>query len=191
MLTEMQKRVLDAINEGNNRPVLVDRNTAFDAMNKVRGHTYISVVTVTEPKMRKTGNPYVGRVQKVLKMVGSVCFDYNKSVENQREREGLEREDWGKGTSWSRPIIREDGTRTPFCEHKEKGGLYLWFKQDRTVSSELFIDGKPAEPGILDAWIDEHRPNKNQGVEKPVEPRAVTWDNVKAVSVNGETLAII
>jgi hypothetical protein len=191
MLTEMQKRVIDAINEGNNRPTLIDRETARDTLNKVRGHTFITVVTVTEPDMRKTDNPFYGRVKKVLKMRGSVCFNYNNSVGNQRDREGLEREAWSKGTGWSRPITRPDGTLTPFCEHKEKGGLYLWFKQDATLSSDLYLDGEKIESEKLAPWLTVKKPNTNQGVDKPVEPRAVTWENVQAVSVNGETLAIL
>lgn len=188
MLTDLERKVLDIVNKGENRPILLDANTIRDTLNKVKGHTFVSCVTVTEPKMRKTGNPYLGRVRKVTKFVGAVNFDYDNAVENAREREGKDREDWSKGESWSRPITRPDGTLTPFACHKDDPEkIYFRIRQIEWPKSEYFIDGERVDESALEDWLIKSKPAANQGLENAVRMNTPLWENVRAVSVNGET----
>lgn len=192
ILTQAEQRVLKFVNDGENRPVLIDSDSIRTTLNGVKGHTFMSCVTVTEPRMRKTGNPYVGRVHKVTKFVGAINFDYDNAVENAREREGQSREDWVKGESWSRPITRPDGTFTPFACHKDDPEkIYLRFRQTAWPQSEYFIDGERVEKSAIAEWLQESKPATNQGLDNPVRMNTVSWENVRAVSVNGETLVAI
>ena len=192
ILTQAEQRVLKFVNDGENRPILLDRDSMRNTLNKIRGYTFMSCVTVTEPDMRKTGNPYLGRVHKVTKFVGAFNYVWDNVVGNARERDGQDRDDWRKGASWSRPIARTDGTLTPFACHKDDPNrLYLRFVQTEWPKSEYFVDGEPVDESNLAPWLVKHKAGSNQGLADPKRMNTPTWENVRAVSVNGETLVAI
>jgi hypothetical protein len=43
----------------------------------------------------------------------------------------------------------------------------------------------------LEPWLTGHKSGANQGLEDPKRMNTPTWENVRAVSVNGETLVAI
>lgn len=56
-----------------------------------RGVFGVQVVTFTEPRMRKTNNPYLGRVRKVANYTHiALGTDYKRTVENRMEKLGIE-----------------------------------------------------------------------------------------------------
>lgn len=72
--------------------------------NVSRGTFGISLITLTEPKMRKTNNPFYGRVHKASYMTNvALGYDYENSVNNRLDKKGLEADfqaEKPKGKSW-------------------------------------------------------------------------------------------
>lgn len=73
--------------------------------NVSRGTFGISLITLTEPKMRKTNNPYFGRVHKASYMTNvALGYDYENSVNNRLDKKGLDADfqaEKPKGKSWA------------------------------------------------------------------------------------------
>ena len=93
----------------------------------------VTIVSRTEPAMRKTDNPFVGKLFKVSKVSGTINWQYGHEVNRQREREG------GFDIVDGQPVVatvevfkahdRKWGTRienSPFVEHN--GQHYLEVK---------------------------------------------------------------
>lgn len=73
--------------------------------NVSRGTFGISLITLTEPKMRKTNNPFYGRVHKASYLTNvALGYDYENSVNNRLDKKGLESDfqaEKPKGKSWA------------------------------------------------------------------------------------------
>jgi len=53
-----------------------------------KGSLAVSFKTQTDPKMKKTGNPFLDRkIMKISKIGGLIGFDYGNAVNNQAKRE--------------------------------------------------------------------------------------------------------
>jgi len=105
--------------------------------------TLSTIVTNTEPRMRKTGNPLFGRVRKQTTLNHIVVgVSYENSVNNKSERVGngehIESEK-PNGKTWVVPnlILRAD---------KDEKQLYLRTTLRKTTTTESFylVDGRPA-----------------------------------------------
>lgn len=72
--------------------------------NVSRGTFGISLITLTEPKMRKTNNPFYGRVYKASYMTNvALGYDYENAVNNRLEKKDLDANfeaEKPKGKSW-------------------------------------------------------------------------------------------
>ncbi len=151
-------------------------------LESVRGSLMMTVSVSVEPKMRKTDNPYYGKVRKNSRYNGQVNFHYDPAVIRQLEKEGKSPDTFRKGESWHEPIIREDGTLTPFCQHKKNGKRYLRFRILNTIDSEYVDDNNNRiEKSELEKYLQESGGYANQGTDNPVRIITVDLDNVTKI----------
>lgn len=101
----------------------------------------VEIVTETEPAMRKTNNPFVGRVKKVTTYSNAILgVDYQNCVNNRLERNGSEANyvsEAPKGKKWYNSFfyVSLDG-QTFYL----KIGMY----KNTTTKSAYYIDGNEA-----------------------------------------------
>lgn len=151
-------------------------------LESVRGSLMMTVSVSVEPKMRKTDNPYYGKVRKNSRYNGQVNFHYDPAVIRQLEKEGKSPDCFRKGESWHEPVIREDGTLTPFCQHKKNGKRYLRFRILNTIDSEYVDDNNNRiEKSELEKYLQESGGYANQGTDNPVRIITVDLDNVTKI----------
>lgn len=62
----------------------------IDVLERIDHAQPVGIVTVTEPKMRKTGNEFYGRIMKITVANVFANCDYSARVNRQLEREGKE-----------------------------------------------------------------------------------------------------
>jgi hypothetical protein len=159
----------------------------------IRGCRPVSFVAETTPELR-SGNPFGGttrthRLRKMSRVSGMIGFRYENAVNNQRGREETpidpitgevetfvaEPRKWG---------VRREGT--PFVDHK--GVEYLEVKVERSLHCEYRLDdGTPVDAATVAAWLPEKKEGRRQMVEKPVILRDYTLDNLREVTINGQT----
>lgn len=148
-------------------------------LNARRGANIVSIETETTPRMRKTDNPYAGRLVKQSKINGMINWYYENAVNNQREREGKNADFEAKPRRWGSRIHG-----TPLVEHK--GKYYLELKVENRYG-KTYIDDQGNE--VPQEEIDEFLYNSSssrQGVEDEVILRDYKLDSIKAIKMNGK-----
>jgi hypothetical protein len=165
------------------------KDNIVNELDKMRGATFVTVVVNTEPRMRKTGNPFYGKIRKISRYNGQVNFQYDGAVERQLAKEGKSVDDFRRGESWHVPVIREDGTLTPFCQHKSNGTKYLRFRMLNVIESKYVMsDGSPVDESEVREYLQQGNNYANQGTDNPVKIITVALDNVESLTANGKQI---
>ena len=156
----------------------------------VKGTTFATLETSTEPAMRKTGNPYVGRVRKISKglnvQIGAI---YENAVNRQAGREGnpdagefvAEKLAYG---SWLVPH--------KIIEHKGEYQIRVTCNPHMKPTEVVYtLDGEPVSAETL-AEIKSFEPDKKSsgrqeafGVEREVVPRNYKLESITSIKING------
>ena len=102
---------------------------------------FISMVTETEVKMRKTGNPFVGTV-KVARRNGLVNVNHEDRVNRRMTEAGIEA-NYEAGETWYLHETTKDGKVIPLCfSKKDANAKYLQFFPHRNLSTKYMLNGR-------------------------------------------------
>lgn len=99
-------------------------SSIIDFTDNINAGTFgVAMLTLTTPKMRKTNNPYFGRVQKcTLTTNVALGYDYANNVNLRLERKGVEGEKFvaekPNGKTWVKP-------KYILCADKDAKKMYL------------------------------------------------------------------
>lgn len=104
---------------------------------------FVSMLTETEVKMRKTGNPFVGAV-KVSRRNGLVNVNYVESVKRKLTEMTGEKAEYVAGSTWYVHDTTTEGKPLSLCIHKNDGTrFYLQYFPHRTLGqNEYFHNGR-------------------------------------------------
>ena len=170
----------------------ITKGKLIDYLKEIHGSTFISVVTNTEPTMRKTGNKYAGRIRKVNKVSGRVNFQYEEGVRRRLEKAGKNPDDFVGGTSWHEPV-KVEGKMTPLCKHKTKDDYYLRFALEN-AGTPTYIDenGNEVAESELSPFFPEKKSYANQGLDDEDTLKILTYglDSIESIQIKGETLVV-
>ena len=151
----------------------------------------VSFASVTDPDMTKTDNPFFGTVRKVTFGIGVICWNYGRTVNRQRVREGKRDDFKSKHRSWG---LRVKGT--PLVSHIDsdhKARLYLEIKIQSRHSH--YIDtttGKPLTPRrlkVLAKFLTPIAPTRQQ-LDKTICLRDYRLDHIAELSLDGTRYTI-
>lgn len=155
------------------------------------GAKMVTIISSTEPPMRKTANPFYGRVRKISRVNGVIGWQYESAVNRQRDRE--QRPENADGTIehfFAEP--RKWGERlpgSPWVSHKQQ--MYLELKVERVLGHEYRCDGKPIDVAELEPWLQRKTgESSRQGVEKEIILRDYRLDSILAVTFGGKQYLI-
>ena len=157
----------------------------------VKGSFGIVIVTKTEPKMRKTNNPYFGRVRKITRYTNAaVGVSYSNTIENRVERATGEKIEYQaekpKGMTFvvANLILVSD---TNPDQH------YLRFqrRKNTTVETLYELDGKVVESEEEVAAIKSFIPQRDTYCCKQAEAGVSEEDMVCPQSVKFENILSI
>jgi hypothetical protein len=162
--------------------------------------SFVSFRTVTTPRMRKTvngrGTPYNEyhdedgncTVRKVSEVRGLVNFVYANSVNNQREREGVEPDFEPEPRRWG---SRVDGT--PLVRHVKNGEerFYLEVKVESATSTYYDENWNEIDREEIEEYLYSSSGSSRQGVEDRVILRDYRLENVDEITMFGETYDVI
>lgn len=157
----------------------------LDAWN--RGTTTASVSYESTPKINKYGKETYGSITKVAKIGCIIGYDYENSVNNQREREDLLKD------FMSQELWRGKGERvTPATSrHKESGKRYLTYKWQQTHEQSYFdADGNVISKEELKKCFYAKKPSTSQGVDKPVNHREMALATIQEIGMDNKVIEI-
>lgn len=133
-----------------------------------KGTFGVTITTETEPRMRKTNNPYFGRVKKVTRLTNvALGYGYENVVNARLEREGKSADfeaDKPKGKSWELyPLF--------LCSDKDETQKYLrtTMRKNTATKSVLTLDGEVVTDADtiahIKSFIQSSAKPTNQGLE--------------------------
>ena len=166
-----------------------------DLLAAVKGAQPATIVTETEPKMRKTGNPYVGRITKISTANVFINFVYANAVNNQQLREGKEANFVPAPRTWGERI-----PGTPLIGHA-KNGIYREYLECRFLDSGAAVryvldKGGRGERAIEKDEFGEFVPERassaeHQGVEKEIIIRDYDLGTIVLCRMRGNEYTVI
>jgi hypothetical protein len=147
-----------------------------------KGSTAVTIVTRTEPEMRKTGNPFLGNVFKVSRVNGMIGFNYANSVNNQLNREDKNADFIASPRKWGNRL-----PRTPIVEHK--GNLYLEMKVEKSLGHRYEdASGIPLDDATM-LQVSSFLPNRpkaqSQGTDKEIILRDYKLASILSITYRG------
>lgn len=154
----------------------------------VNGATFITIDTITEPKL--TGgkkNPFLGRVQKVNEGSNVMVFQ-NKQSNGYANMVARRLAAEGKDPQSFILSERKWGVRipnTPFIEHNGQYYLEVIFLSNGKTT--YLVDGVPTHPSHIEGLTLDREEGHQGGLENKVVIRTFKVDNVTKVSVNKNT----
>jgi hypothetical protein len=149
-----------------------------------------SATALTEPEMRKTGNPYAGKVRKLSRVSGFIA-GYENMVNNQLAREGKDQLTFtAKPRKWGEKIslalvrhVTKDGELRHYVSFVPQHSRPVWLL---ATDSGLILAAK----ALFAAWIPEHKEPTNQGTDKAIEPRDYNLAGIASFAVGGKRYRI-
>lgn len=147
------------------------------------------MISVTEPKMNKTGNELFGRVKKVSGWGFDTNADYSRKVNLQLEREGKEA-NFEALPSWAEPI-----NKVVYCHNVKREQLYASVYPTTNLGGfvKYFVDDEEAteaQIAIIKQFTPERSESSRQGVEKVIQIRRPKLESIAIISIAGASFLV-
>ena len=147
----------------------------------------LEITTATEPAMRKTNNPFVGRVKKVTKYTDAVLgVDYQNAVNNRLARKGYEKNyqsEAPKGKKHYNAFFYQS-------LDNEKFYLKIGIYSNTIIESTYYVNGQIATPQQL-AEIKTFIQSKTQNIGKQEKAGLSGDEQYHTISPNAQNVLSI
>lgn len=162
-------------------------------------HTFGSILTNSVPEMRKTNNPFLGRVTKLSKWSFGLNTEYYSKLIKEMERQGID-----PSALTKEPSNYERYNGKPNCpvlklkSDPSKLYLALFPNKDGVSFVEYYIDGRLAtdfEVEQIKSFEYGSKPSAKQtalGIEaeRQVKIRTTKLESVVAITLEGQTYKV-
>lgn len=170
----------------NNR-TKITHTQLVDIIRNVKGNTFITFESLTEPAQRKTGCPY-DRILKLSTINASTGFDYESNVQKQQVREGLSPDFQSQPRKWGKKVS------LALVEHE--GSYYLCVRVLKVLENPIFFGRKGKElvqvtKEAIEPWLAPYRRANTQNTEKEIVYRDFLVSNIRAINIGGASYEII
>ena len=155
-----------------------------EIIDRISGSTAVSLDIETEPRMRKSGNPFLNNgVKKDVTLNGLIGFFYGNAVNNQLGREDKELN--------FKPQPRKWGERVGHVvEHK--GNVYLEVKVQGSSRPTYHIDGETVDVEELRPFLYASRkPHTQDELDEQIILRDVKLSNILRIRMLNEEFVIV
>jgi hypothetical protein len=157
------------------------RSGLVDLINAKGGAFPVGLLTKTQPKVRKTGNPYpeISRVTRRNMFLGA---SYESCVNNKQERQGGERDFEAESLPWGEHRGRF------LIEHKGKTYLAAYPVASGCHGEDKWItpDGVEVDFSVVEPFL----PKSNEP-KSGVAWRTIALENILEVSLDGRTITLV
>lgn len=161
----------------------VNRDQLRDVLAETKGALPVTMAGYTVPDMRKTNNPFFGRVKKRSHLNGMINWIYQNSVNYQRVREDKEPDFVPMPRRWGQRL-----EKSPFVAHNDT--LYLEVKVQRLLEYRYYVDGREAtaeEVEQIESFLPKRKEGRRQELDKVQILRDYTLENIEQITLNGRT----
>lgn len=161
----------------------ITKQSLLSLLAEIRGATFATLVTKTDARLRKTGNPF-GNVEKVSRVNVCLGFQYEAAVNRQRTREGTEADFEAAPRQW--------GERISPMLITHNGKIYLETKVEKSLShSYVDANGQELSSEQVAPFLPARKPSARQETEKEILVRDYALDSIQGISLRGEEYVIL
>jgi hypothetical protein len=158
--------------------------------NDKRGTMNISFTSIIIPKFRKTNFPYKN-LYKVKQVQGQIGTDYEKSVNRQREKEGVE----GEFKAEPSRVIKERISQSVGITFQNNYVL-IYRPKLITEPSYFFVEDQNGEvkevpKKEIETFLPSYKPSERQEVEKTIDYLTYKFDNIIGMKIDGKDHTIL
>ena len=146
----------------------------------------ITITALVNAKCRKTGNPFA-EVKKLSKVNGFTAANYQASVNRQLGRENKPESFEAKDRQWGErvaPCLVINGPKRYLVIHVQYAKQPIYF--GKLASGQWRIVSKET----IQAFLPSHKPSASQGTDKEIVYRNYALENIRHVSMLGQTFKI-
>ncbi len=155
-----------------------------DLLASVKGATFATLITETDARLRKTGNPY-GQIRKVSRVNVCLGFQYANAVNRQRTREGSEADFVAKPRQWGERL-----PGTMLVKHEDK--LYLETKVEKSLGYAFFdAAGNELTAEQVQPFLPSRSTADRQETAKEIIVRDYSLDSIRSLAMGGETYVML
>jgi hypothetical protein len=153
----------------------------------LKGNTFITFESLTEPAQRKTDCPY-DVILKLSTVNAATGFDYESNVQNQQVREGLSPDFKAQPRKWGKKVT------LALVEHE--GKYYLCVRPLKVLENPLFFGRRgndliPVKKEEIAPWLRESGRAHTQNTEKEIPYRDYLVSNIRTINVGGASYEVI
>lgn len=161
----------------------ITRDVLQSMLSDIRGATFATIVTRTDPKLRKTGNT-LGPVRKVSRVNVTLGFQYEAAVNRQRTREGSDADFIAAPRQWGKKIS------PMMVEHN--GKFYLETKVERSLEHSFQDEnGKEIPEDLVKPFLPVRSESSRQETEKEILVRDYALESIVSLTMKGEDYVIL
>lgn len=162
----------------------------ISALANAKGFQFVGLTYENEVKMNKTGNPYYGRLTKVVS--GQMCFNgnYENMVNNRIEREGMPFEFVASSLPWGQWV---EGCENKVIAHKGEYYIRLYPTPNTKMKVTYYLDGvecTESDMKHISPFLPQRKESAKQsecGLEgaKQLHPQNIKISNIKRFAMRG------
>lgn len=160
--------------------IAISKPSLENILQGVQGCQPVSLDIVTDPRMTKTNNPYIGTM-KHNTINGLIGFNYTNSCNNQLAREGQEKDFEAQPRKWGE---RKGKLVYHTKDNEEK--IYVEVKVQSASEPVFMFNGQEISKALIEHYLPKHKkPSTQDKIEKEIVVRDVSFDSIKAIRVDG------
>jgi hypothetical protein len=144
--------------------------------------TFVNIVMETPVRMNKTGNPYYGKVIKRTSGNYLIGNDYENRVNNNMEKEGMERT-----FIVEPPKGKEHISKCVLIDTKTHTTHYLMMERFDEIHPqvEFTMDGDPIEKALFESFMVKVYESQKQEQDRKIQPITPKLSNIRHISIDG------
>jgi hypothetical protein len=167
-----------------NKPnVTINKVELLQLLMNIESSTFVNLVTETKVRMNKTNNPYFDKVIKRNKCTYLVGNDYEKRVNSNEVKEGLEGDFKSEEMKGKKHI-----SKCVCVDTKTESVHYLMverFDEVKPQKTEYICEGSPIEKQLFETYMTKVYESNKQEQERKVMVITPKLDSIKEITLNG------
>jgi len=150
--------------------------------------TFTHIVSVTKPKMNKTGNPYFDQIFKRSKGNYFIGGTYEDMVRVRQGKEGLVPDFVSLPCSVGTKV---EGTKClQFNEKLNRHYLQYFIFETSHIKSEFSFEGNSIDKGLFENFLVKKSETSRQPQENKHHPQSFMLSSIQEISLNGSKYII-
>lgn len=143
---------------------------------------FVSVVMERDVRMNKKNNPFFGQVKKITKGNYLTGNSYETRVQNNEEKEGMERqfktERCSIGEHISKCVLYNEKLDTHYFQMER-------FPEIHPTSTEYIFEGSTIEEVLFKDFVQKESESRKQQQQRKVELISPKMETIKEITLNG------